>query len=369
MEDSNDKFGYNEHSEGEAAETDRVDIPEPNESPETGEISEPSPTDAPEPEASNDFEPIITPAKTKKNGIGTSLVMIGVVVVVILAIAGGVGLFITNTIRNNDKYVLTYNGQKVSTEALRLFTVMYGDKDTALEILKDFLIITDEFNSRALTLSAEDEESLASDIDYLNSYIETQGLTPFDITEERLTQLMALNYYYMAIIDDMKAVFVVDEDTFNTEFVDFKENFPNYYTDVQLKYIITETPEDAEIARAMLLNGDDTDTVIMEKSIYYTPEYGIEVIPMTDAPLEQETIDEIMALDVAEFTNVVDLGGIYAIFIVDSITVPTDAEIEEIYREMYIGDEVYTAFNTFLDEQIATAEFKINQSVFDKFEQ
>lgn len=286
----------------------------------------------------------------------------GVIILVLI------GLFVLDL--NNQGYIAVFDGKKISVEDLkfmRLFTTSEEtDKADAMDQLATFLVIEKAAKDAGVVLTAEEEAEAASYSEGILSYFSAYALDTPNLSNKRLTELMSLNFYYDRLLDINTADYVVDEADFATALADYKENKKIEYIDTQLKYLFTEDQETAEAALNAINDGMPIDEAIATFSVYYDEAYGVELIGLRDLNLDEEKVTEIMALEAGDMTGVYDLDGTYVLFFVDSITIPTDEELHDSYREQYIDQKKNEAFEPILTAWKDSADIKVNQRAYDK---
>lgn len=348
----------------ETSELEKVDAAEESDAAEaTVENAETDETDeTDETEASLEVETELP--KPKKN----NKKIIGIGLAVVLAIALGAFGYYQMTVQNNNTAV-TFDGKKFSVEEYKLYLLFQGDvegaKETAVTALTESLIVEKAVKDKGFELTEEEKTQVTTDVKNLKDSVVNQGLVMPNISDERLFEIVSTNMYFSKMMDDISKKITIDEAVFATELETYKLNNKQQYADIQLKYILTKTKEEGEKARAEVAGGKAIDEVIKKYSFDFDPTNGVKTVAFKDISLPAEDINEILSLNVAGLTKVITLDGAFAVFSVVEKTIPTDAELKESFKAMYIQNKAYEQFQVDLAKWKEEAKFTVNQKAID----
>ena len=301
------------------------------------------------------------PVKPEKSGLIKRILIVAVIAVVL--IGGGLFLF-WQLNRTDNTYIMKFDGQKISMEEFKFYLLMSQQsqtpKDDALSGLTDQLIFEKAAKEKNIVLSQEEKDNVKAYIDeVINSY--NVPLNTLKISSERLEALMSLNDIYYKLIDKVaeEKNFTVDETALATEFANFKN------TDKLLKYIILNTQEEADQVKSIIASGSlSIDEIIKQYSTYYDATAGIEKVSLSQIGLPEADSQKILALKESEYSDVINLGGIYGIFFV-----VTDSEAEDYFRQDYISYQKYQLFQTEYQLWKNDAKITVNQKAMDNFDE
>ena len=283
----------------------------------------------------------------------------------VLVIGGGLFAFLQiNKYANS--YVMTFEGRKVSMEEFKFFLLITQGsnevKESALENLTRTLILEKAVKDKNVEMDQEGIDYVDWYAGYIKDDMGQKGITMPNISDERLKSIISVNTVLYSVLMDK----VTEELNYSVDEAAFAAEFAGHLADDKLlKYVITETEEQAKEVREALAAGTiSPEDAIRTYSIYYDAESGnIEKIALSQIGLPVDDNISIIALKQSEFSEIIDLGGIYGIFIV-----ATDKEAEEKYREEY---EYYDKMKMFENEYEfwkSEAKYKVNNRALEKFD-
>lgn len=318
-----------------------------------------------EPGRSDDGDDGVRKAPERRVNVG-KILMISLVAVFIIA-AGVLGIIRLDM--NSKSYVMVFEGKKISIDDYKL-CLLFQDgsaesKDNALSQLTDFLVIEKAAEDYGIVLTDAEKTGVSNSMTGLKESIISGGLEMPAISDERLRAILSVDLYYQKLLEELGKDFVLDEADFKSELENYRQNNRQDYIDVKLKYIMTETREAAEEARGKALSGSAFDDVIKAYSVDYDESAGISTVTLKDISLDQEVVDQILALKVSELTGVIDLGDVFVVFEAAEITVPSDVELEASFKELYIQNRNYDVFDHELEQWRANAVYTVNQKAID----
>ena len=280
-----------------------------------------------------------------------------------LVIGGGLFAFLQiDKISNGN--IMTFEGKKISIEEFKFFLLITQSnnevKEAAVENLVRSLVLEKAAKDKNIVLDQDGIDYVKWYADYIKNDMAQNGITMPNLSDERLEAIISANtVFYSKLMDKVaeESNYTVDEPAFAAEFASYLAG------DRLLKYIITETEEKAREVKELLTSGSiSPDDAVTTYSVYYEGE--IEKIELSKIGLAEEDNANIMALKQSEFSDIIDLGGIYAIFIV-----ATDKEAEDLFRQDY----TYYAKQRLFEEAYASwkseAKYKRNDKAFDTFDE
>jgi len=291
---------------------------------------------------------------------------------IIVMITGGIvgGIQLNKYLDKQSKsYIMTFEGHKVSVEDLKLYTLMLGSGDDAqnkgLAALTNFLVLNKTAKEKGIALTEEEKAAALANARNLKENLVSYGLPKLNMTDERIAEILSESLLANKLIEQLGKDYRIDEADFQKAFEEYRLNGKQFYIDIQLKYVITETEAAADKARELLLSGTAVDDVIKEYSIAYSEDAAIETIGLSEINLGQEIVDRILALKVLGITDVIDLGDQFVVFEVEEINIPTDEELEATSREMYIQNKKVEIYNVEFAKWKAAAVYQTNQKALD----
>ena len=262
---------------------------------------------------------------------------------------------------NSDAYIMTFDGEKIDMEEFKFFSMLLMQnapadeeasseiKKNTLEWLKSFLIQKKMAAERDISLSQENIDEIKENIQSFMAYYGFPYET-LNISEERMIDLLDFilyRYLYYQLVDwfakdynlkanDETIALAVEEYRAESRFV---------------KYIITNTKEEADEVRSELYGGLSVDEAVKLYSVLYDPNYEVEATDIKQLMqnlyssygilLSEENNNKVLELNALEFTETIDLSTNYGIFMP-----ATAEEIEEWLKTAHEshehGDEEFT---------------------------
>ncbi len=293
-------------------------------------------------------------------------IILGLSLVLVLA-AGIVGFIQLD--KYNKSYAMVFEGKKIEIGEYKLYMMFQGGNEEAKEqVLKnmlDILVIQKAAKDNGIVLTEAEEEEVSASLESLKEVIKTNGLDAPQVSDQRLKEIIAVDYYVTKLMEQLNKDFVIDEADFTKELEDYIANNKLDYIDVRLKYILTDTLEAAEKARGKVLAGGKIDDAIKEFSIDYDESAGVKALPLNAISLSQEVVDQILSLNVSEITEVITLEDLFVIFEVSEINIPSNEELAADFRMLYLEEQSNSSFESALNKWKAEAKYKINHRAID----
>ena len=286
--------------------------------------------------------------------------------VIVVAAAGLFAFF--QFAKAGNSYIVKFDNKNISVEEFKFFMLLNAlnqtasDKQSAYNGLMDFLVMNKAAKDKNVELTEEDKEYIKSNAEYIKNYLESNNIALPKISDERLEEIVGVSVsgvvpYKLLDIVAQEAGYTVDEGKITEEFNAYQSE------DKLLKYIITETPEAGEVAREALISGVSADEAVMSYSTYYLM-YGIETLNASALGFDAENYDKIMALAPLEFSEVIDLGGIYGVFIA-----VTYEETRDAFRNDYTYKQKNQLFLREYEFWKSEAKEQRNEKVFENFDE
>lgn len=339
--------------------------------------------------------------------------LISVLAVFVIA-AGLVTFFMVDRFTNS--YVLTYEtqidgkkqSQKIDVNDFKFIMGEYSDSEDpasdAMELLKTILAIEKAASDRNLTLSAEETSNMKTDAAGWKEEVDTQTPHLSDVTRiEFVERYVTAIYLYQKLAEGIldETGWVLDEEDYALGLADFKENSKADYIEAEYKFITPETEEQAINAKAAIESGEmsveeafktyyyNTDYYV--SSMYgfeslesflsesgfetidtFLDQYGYDTVALYDLyQFKTEDINHLAALAVGEVSNVIEYyEGMFSLFVLESINIPTDEETDEIFMKVYRNSQIQNIFTPEFDKwrEEFVSGVKVNQKAVDNID-
>ena len=308
-------------------------------------------------------------AQEKKKNMNLLVRIVAVCLAAVLVV--GAGLFVFWMIGNSgNNYIMKFDDKKVSMEELKLTILLnilyqsesYDYTQTAIDQLTYYMLLDKAAKERNIDFSESDKSEIKETIETIKTVYFVDITIP-KVSDERFEFIlgyMMSDSVYTQLLETVAAEvnYSFDEAEYLSELEEYRA------TDKLLKYVITETEEEAQEAYDILISGAmSVDDVIRQYSVYYYEPYGIEKIDLTQIGFPEEDYNSIMALGDSEISSVIDLTGIYGVFIT-----ATKTETEEWIREYCENYGKYQIFQEEYDYWMSETKVEINEKAREKFD-
>lgn len=294
------------------------------------------------------------------------IVLIGLAAVV-LAGAGTFGYMKYDAYSKS--YGLTFEGVKYSIEDVKLYMLFQGGDEKAAEnavsALTDSLIINKAAKDQGIELNEQEKFAISDNAKNLRDSVAGQGMTMPEISDERLYDIIAAQTYFGKLMQNKTAEFKVDPAEYKKDYDSYLANNKQDYMEVKMKYILTNSAEDAEKARAAVVGGLAVDKAVKQFSIDYNPVDGARVVDLKTLGLPPEISDEIFNLEADGVSKVHDLSGVFGIFVVQSKSTPPQDQIESSFKNQYTQNKVFELMKSDIDKWREEADIQVNQKAID----
>ena len=315
-------------------------------------------------QTNNEEQKIETPKKKRNK----TPIIIAIICVIVLGAGAIGGFFAYKSWDAKSPYCMTYEGKRISLGTYEFYLLLHDGENVsadAIAQMQENLVITKKAKDKGLNLTQEELDELSVGLMDMKAAIESYDLTVPEIPDDEFIEILAVNNYAIKQIEQYGEQ-NYDEAEYQTEFADYKQNNQQDYMDINMKYILTDSLESAEEARTAILEGQrPLEEIMMEYSMVYE-EAGAESISLAQSGLGPDEINEILTLEVNQPTSVIDMGGSYVVFIIETKSIPTDAEVEEKFKENYLYNKGIEAFKADLEIWKTEAKFVLNQKAIDE---
>jgi hypothetical protein len=310
--------------------------------------------------------------KQRRQFIAAGLIAAG------LLIAAAFGLYGWDVYRQG--YIMTFEGTRVSTNDFRfnllssLFSGAEDPKADALDQMLEVMVLKAKADAAGIVLTDEEKDDMLDWARGFKNMYQTNGIDASFISDERLAEILSTELYFEKLMHIETADFVPDEAAFEQSLAHYKENNKLEYQDVQVKFAFSQDFDALEEARAEVEAGTITfDELVERHDVGYDPEDGVMTVALWQLQLMDEDNEKIMALQESEmsevFTQIVpgeEFMTMYAVVVqVDSITVPPEEEIREIFRERHTLEKRAEHFRGLIDVWKTEADYTVNQRAYD----
>jgi hypothetical protein len=260
----------------------------------------------------------------------------------------------------------------------------------ALQSTIRHVIAAKEAKSRGLKLtSAQESEARAAANAFINNSSK-RVLDEIGMSRRQIQKFMEDVFIWEILYDDITKDFVFDQNEFEIFYGEMLEEYEKDLIEYFVVYIMTETLEAAEEARAKALAGTDIYDIMKEYCIDYAMyvENLPEEIEETGFRMEPELatedfmwmlfdfLDDIYKLDEGDISDIFEIPPLdpifdeinYFLFVyVDNIVHPDYEDLEEYLRGWFTQDKMNDIYHPILIELINRADFILNQNVIKMF--
>ena len=273
-------------------------------------------------------------------------------------------------------YVMTFEGERIATADMRFFSLFAEDtmdnRVQSLENLTQFLLIEQSAQRHNITLTADEQSQVEENVAEMINLFEMFGMEMPNISQERITEMMSVDILQEKLMDIYVADFVVDETFFEDALEEFLLFNRLNFVEMELKYHYSSSMEAAQAAWDEFdsVTPEYFDEIILRDLQFQTDldvsEIEIPIVTLdnlrSDASFSQLDIDYLSTLGVGEFSAPIQVAEqSFVIFVVESVDIPSDDEIGELFREDYIWQERTQIFADIIEEWRESTNIIINQ--------
>jgi len=280
-------------------------------------------------------------------------------------------------------YVMTFDGQRISTSELRFFTLYAEDpinpRAQALDMLTDFLVIDNKANQHNVVLTAEEMADLNESVADMRPIFEMINIQLGNLSDSRMAAFMGMNLFTERLMDIYTEDLEIDEAVFQEAFMDHMVFHTNEFVEMDFIFHFSENTseswdaweelhqaESREEIEAIIMRDLERDMIIIgmeEDGLAELELPGISLAEMRNDPsFNLATLEHLAHMEVGEISEPVLVGeSSMLIFIADSLEITPDEVVEERFREQYTMQERIRVFSDMLDEWREEADIRINQ--------
>jgi len=273
-------------------------------------------------------------------------------------------------------YVMTFEGERISRDYMRYFSAFtdgWSDpREQSMEFLTQFLLVEQFARLNNIVLTTEELADVEENAEMIREHFETFGINFRNISDERMFELASINVLTDRLAEIYTVDFVVDEDEFESSFESHLNFNRAEFIEMELRYHQAPTMYDANVVHDQLTEHDaeDFETVVLREMQQTTGLSANELeIPTTtleglqDMGIDFWSINQVASLDEGEFSDPIQVGeDSFFIFMVDSISMPPEAELRETFRERHIEQmRQIEFFDTVIPEWREEADMQINE--------
>lgn len=304
---------------------------------------------------------LISKAPKSRTGLNMliSILILGLIVGVIFLV-----YFLMDA--GKKEFGFTFNGQNVSTEELKLFTILGGsDATTGLDNAGFYYSMEYGLNLYDIKPTDDDKVIIEDEVKAVKDFVANNGFEFPKVSDKRLMELFAVSALGDKLYDAVCSELVVTEDETQTAFADYLLNNRADYYDIQLKYIFTETEDEANNARNEIINGENIDDVIAKYSLSYTEGEDAQTVGLADIGFEQSISNQILELTVGDVSEAIEYNGAYLLLYIVSYNIPEQSEVETTFRANYEDQMKYYYFMDRIDLWLTAGNLTPNQDAID----
>ena len=290
-------------------------------------------------------------------------------VAIVAVIALGIGLFFMH--QHSLSYVMVFEGQRVPAAELEFM----GSMDNLI----DFWLIEQAAENQGLALGAEELESMEAFAAELRQMYVSWGMPDPAISDRRMAVMLGMETLRSQLIDVYTADFAVDEAEFATALEAHMAPGRAFFAEMSFKYVFANSYEESQEAWVRLQDGEDVDAIIidfLERDFVDTtdPDFEITTISLEDLRtgelLAPDVLESLLGMEVGTFTEPIpmDMGWddeTYLVLFVETAEIPTEAEIEERFREQFTAEGRSVVFEGILQGWRDAADIQLNQRGID----
>ncbi|MCL1998010.1 MAG: hypothetical protein FWG65_04500 [Turicibacter sp.] len=277
-------------------------------------------------------------------------------------------------------YIMTFNGERISTNYLRFFNAIIGgfgggiEEDPMLGVneLVNFLVLRDAAERHNLELTEEDRESALSLLGMLTMF----GTVLPNIPESSMIEMIAGESYAMQLTEIYTEDFVIDEEQFEEFSAQYIAEHWIDHMDMTFRVYESNTINWAIIGRSDLVaEGPEAfDDLILQNIYEFTgiPVEELEVPTTTLLELREETgiahadALQLGTLEVGDISQPIQVAeDSFLVLIVDEVSRETDEEIDEFARLVFSHQERTAIFSEILQGWWDDSDISFNERAFN----
>ena len=307
------------------------------------------------------------------------------VAAICLVILMGIGYLAWDSF--NRSYVMTFNGNRIPTAEAQFFFmggIMGTPREQAAADLSMFLLMEEAATRHNVGLTAEERQELSGEVQETRDFFDMFGVSISRLSDTRITELMGMDLMVNRLAEIYGADVEIDEE----EIVNALFNYTifNRHEFIEMDLLIHEssTMEDAINAFGTMQEADsmeEINEIILENIALRRQITGIEPDENEDTEVEMprltiqqlasdQSINPGIIMDLAglfegDVSSPVEIGGLFYVFVVESMTEPPMEEVEADFRERFAHHQRVSAFEEIALEWREAADIEINQRGLD----
>jgi hypothetical protein len=257
-----------------------------------------------------------------------------------------------------------------------MFTEGSADpRGQALNQLIQFLLIDQAAQRNNLALTVQERSELAGEAVEMMEFYEMIGMTPPNISNERVAEFMSVEILAERLMDIYTSDLVIDEEDLEHAFLSHLLFNRADFVQMELKFIEVFAMEDSlQLVEELTAAGPEgIDGIIMREMLANNPwmeeleddELEIPTVWLHDLRQDPEfdpmVLMQLASLEEGEVSEPMLLGHDFVIFIANSVEVPPEEEIEAVFREQFIQQQREMMFFQVLGEWHDAADIRINE--------
>jgi len=281
------------------------------------------------------------------------------------------------------RWILNVDGTRVSAREFRFLNYLYGDKDFAMQMLQNGVILEREAANLGISLTDAERQEARELAEMLRDHYRQIGISLNFLSLNRKAEILAWDWHLSEHLIDR----LLPEANFSAEaservasdFAFYLENHRLEFTHSEVRYILSADRGNVESALTRLGAGEDFNTLIREYSLNQADQHEDHVFQTLafwdlaeDFELDMNTINAVLDLEAGQASEIIDIGGWFLIILVDE-RFETDPEVVEnsfmqdgMRLEDTIRDMQIEAFTELVDEWMDGFDPTINQRAFDR---
>ena len=315
----------------------------------------------------------------------TSVMIMFVIIGVILA-----GLIWQIWSVQNRRWVMRFEGQRVSTSDFRFLTFMEDDdEERALNLLKMITLIEQRGERHGVGLTSEEHASTAMMGNTTRwNVIEQFGFDVLHfISDERIGEIFSvLDFVYPRLMDVYIPTYAPSGEEFEEELAIYLETAHNIHAETEAIVIAMESAEELEMVRNVALSGEVPFAELAQQHNMFGFIIGedegladTQVLSAGEIVVQRGLIDWfgnispegeiILALQKGEISEVmlvpdIFVDEVYIIVYMQSRVEATEEDIIESFTERFALSRRYEIFFEMLEQMVSEADITVNHRVY-----
>jgi|GEM_PF-4833141 len=303
----------------------------------------------------------------KKKALRTrhTFTLLGVVLVIVIAIAWVVWD------SQSRSWIMNFEGQRIAMADAQFMVAqysMFGDMDgivdMAIDELVDTLILIERGEYHNVGITPEEHAEMTDNMFGQLSWMGIDYIHP-----ARAGELMAANSIHPRLME----IYVphgsieIDQNEFAQALAEYIAENAENYANYEVKFVITDTQEEAMAVWTLIPETADFDDLIREYSVFYDEEFGIQTLDarqlIGDLMLDDEDTDIIMHLQNGQ-AHIVQFEDQFIVLYMYDRSEANPVVIEASFYTNFTNTRRHEAFRALRDEWRAAANYTINQRAY-----